>query len=191
MEIICGDLVRPYLAVGTHLLCSGKSLLQTTLRNTPALMEESLEQIYSRLSLGEEKKHSLDADDIQIQTSDISSSLVGKILAPRTIGIDQISTLFRKLWSPKGSLSCKTLHDNVVLFSFCDTIDKKKAQLGAPWLLDRYLMVLEEAREDMIISHYSFNISPFWIQLHDLPLGLMNKEFTKYAERHWFFFFFK
>ncbi|KAK6117763.1 hypothetical protein DH2020_048492 [Rehmannia glutinosa] len=108
------------------------------------LMDEELSNIYAKLTLGEEEKSSLNADTFHIQASNISSSLVGKIIAPRIINIDQISSLFRKLWNPRGSLHCKALHDNVVLFSFSDAVDRKRVQLGAPWLLDRYLMPYEQ-----------------------------------------------
>ncbi|KAK6139616.1 hypothetical protein DH2020_026640 [Rehmannia glutinosa] len=144
-------------------------------------MEESLDELYARLSLADEEKISVNANSLQQNTLDISSCLVGKVLAPRIISFEQITTLFKRLWNPRGSISCKPLNDNVVLFQFGEMVDKKKVQLESPWLLDRFLLLLEDATPDMIISSFEFKKSPFWIQIHDLPLGLMTKEFAQLA----------
>ncbi|KAK6123351.1 hypothetical protein DH2020_042911 [Rehmannia glutinosa] len=144
-------------------------------------MEESLDSLYARLSLADDEKASINGNSAHCDSLDKSHSLVGRILAPRIISFEHISSLFKKLWNPKGSLSCKPLHDNTVLFSFGDPVDKKKVQLGAPWLLDNYLMPLEEAKSDMVISNFEFKKSPFWIQLHNIPLGLMTTQFASIA----------
>lgn len=130
---------------------------------------------------GENEKTCLPTDAVHCISLDMSSSLIGKILAPRVISFDQIASLFKKLWNPKGSFSCRPLDDNVVLFSFGNLADKKRVQLGAPWLLDKYLMLLQDAAMDMVVSNLIFKKSAFWIQLHGLPLGLLNKSFATLA----------
>lgn len=144
-------------------------------------MEENLETLYARLSLVEDEKYKIFTDDVIPSNFDLSSSLIGKILAPRTISFDQIVSLFKRLWNPKGILSCKPLEDNTVIFTFENLADKIRVQKGSPWLLDKCLMLLENATPDMVISKLSFSVCPFWIQLHGLPLALLNKNFASLA----------
>ncbi|KAK6135488.1 hypothetical protein DH2020_030774 [Rehmannia glutinosa] len=144
-------------------------------------MEEDLNSLYARLSLGDKERSPISTDDLSSHQIDPSLSLVGKLLAPRIISFDQISSLFRKLWNPKGSLSCKPLHDNVVLFIFGSLADKMRVMAGTPWIFDRYILLLREATEDMISTQLQFTTCPFWVQLHGLPLGLFSKTFAERA----------
>ncbi|KAK6132622.1 hypothetical protein DH2020_033629 [Rehmannia glutinosa] len=145
------------------------------------VMDESLEELCSRLSLAEDEKININVSPHLGDDMNNSICLIGKLLAPRTIGFEQISGLFRKLWSPKGKLNCKPLADNTVLFSFSEAADKQRVQLGSPWLFDKYIILLVEAAVDMITSNIEFKKSPFWIQIHDLPLGLMTSTFAEIA----------
>ncbi|KAK6144215.1 hypothetical protein DH2020_021035 [Rehmannia glutinosa] len=144
-------------------------------------MDDNLEKLYARLSLGGKETTPLSTDGIISDQINPTLSLVGKLMAPRVISFDQISSLFRRLWSPKSTLSCKPLHDNVILFTFGNISDKKRVLLGMSWLFDKYLLLLKDATEDMISSNIEFSTCPFWIQLHGLPLGLFTKSFAERA----------
>ncbi|KAK6147594.1 hypothetical protein DH2020_018506 [Rehmannia glutinosa] len=100
-------------------------------------MAEDLNSLYAKLSLGEKESSSLSTDGTTLDLPNSSLSLVGKLLAPRVISLDQVSSLFKRLWNPKKPLTCKSLHDNVFLFSFESLADKKRISLSAPWLFDR------------------------------------------------------
>ncbi|KAK6163170.1 hypothetical protein DH2020_000034 [Rehmannia glutinosa] len=144
-------------------------------------MAEDLEALYAKLSLGGKECSSLSTDGTTLELPSSSLSLVGKLLAPRVISFDQVSSLFKRLWNPKKALICKPLHDNVFLFTFESIADKKRISLGAPWLFDRYLLALQEATDDLISSQIQPTKCPFWIQLHGLPLGLFSKAFAERA----------
>lgn len=87
---------------------------------------------YARLFLAEYEKKCLFTDVVHSESLDVLSSLIGKILAPQIISFDQINSLFKKLWNPKSSFSCRSLDDNVVLFSFGNLADKKKGSIRCP-----------------------------------------------------------
>ncbi|KAK6163123.1 hypothetical protein DH2020_002964 [Rehmannia glutinosa] len=144
-------------------------------------MAEDLEKLYARLSLNANEEILIPTSAIIQDNTDLNLCLVGKILAPRIISPDQISSLFKRLWSPKGSFSCKSIHDNICIFSFDNLLDKKKVLASTPWLFDRYLLVLHDAVADINPSEINYSHCDFWVQLHHLPLGLMNKEFAKIA----------
>jgi hypothetical protein len=69
----------------------------------------------------------------------------------------------------------KDLKDNVWLFEFSDLADKRRIMEGRPWTFDRQILVLNEFDGSIPPSQFEFNYSPFWIQVHDMPLICMNK----------------
>jgi len=81
-----------------------------------------------------------------------------------------------RLWKMEGEVIFKELFDNTWLLEFSVVTDKKRVQEGTPWLFDRSVLVLKEVEENISPLQMDFSISPFWIQIHDLPLGCMTRE---------------
>ncbi|KAK6128791.1 hypothetical protein DH2020_037427 [Rehmannia glutinosa] len=144
-------------------------------------MAEDLEKLYARLSLATEETTMISSSPLAQDSVDLTLCLAGKILAPCNISSDQILSLFKRLWNPKGSFSCKTVHDNTFLFSFGNILDKRRVIVGSPWLFDIHLLVINEVVTDVKPSTMVFSHCEFWIQLHQLPLGLMNRGFAEYV----------
>jgi hypothetical protein len=61
------------------------------------------------------------------------------------------------------------------LFEFEDESDMRRVLKGRPWLFDRQIMVLNEFDGSIPISQMQFTHSPFWVQVHEMPLLLMTK----------------
>jgi hypothetical protein len=78
----------------------------------------------------------------------------------------------------------KDLRDNIWLFEFSDQEDKMRVLNGRPWSFDRQILVLNEFDGSTLPSQLEFNYSPFWIQVHDMPLICMNKAFM-HEQRCW------
>ncbi|KAK6118992.1 hypothetical protein DH2020_047278 [Rehmannia glutinosa] len=77
----------------------------------------------------------------------------------------------------RHGLSFKSLGNNTVLFMFHNIVDMKKVLNGSPWLFDESLFALAEACASQIGSKLEVSTCQFWLQVHDLPIGLMNKSF--------------
>ncbi|KAK6144343.1 hypothetical protein DH2020_021163 [Rehmannia glutinosa] len=87
--------------------------------------------------------------------------------------------MFKRLWNPRHGLSCKPLGTNTALFIFKNKVDMKKVLNGSPWLFDKSLLALIEADVAQVGSNIEVSSCQFWIQIHDMPIGLMNKVFAK------------
>ncbi|KAK6152957.1 hypothetical protein DH2020_012596 [Rehmannia glutinosa] len=87
--------------------------------------------------------------------------------------------MFKRLWNPRHGLSCKPLGNNTILFMFKNKIDMRKVLNGSPWLFDKSLLALTEADASQIGSNIEVSSCQFWIQIHDMPIGLMNKAFAE------------
>lgn len=44
-----------------------------------------------------------------------------------------------------------------------------------PWSYDRTLLILNDFDRQISPSKMDFSVSPIWIQIHDMPLGCMNR----------------
>lgn len=114
-------------------------------------MAEDLHSLYANLPLAD-NKIMISTDSISQEVFQGGLTLVGKLLAPRTINFESISLLFRRLWNPKHGVNCKPLADNIVFFQFCDQVDKATVLAGCPWLFNKYLLDLVKASDSSIYS---------------------------------------
>ncbi|GFP78585.1 peptidyl-prolyl cis-trans isomerase cyp37 chloroplastic [Phtheirospermum japonicum] len=116
------------------LLTIGTAILSTAGFNT--LMDENTEKSYSILSIIGDEQQEIKIDNIDLSDLGITNCLVGKVVASRAFPFEHIVNMFRKLWKPMSDLSCKSLHDSVVLFRFQSKIDMEKFETSSPWLFD-------------------------------------------------------
>ncbi|KAK6140252.1 hypothetical protein DH2020_026050 [Rehmannia glutinosa] len=144
-------------------------------------MADDITTLYANLSLNEEENTTIPLDASHLNVTDGSLCLVGKILSSRIINFDSIAAMFKRLWSPRHGLSCKPLGDNSILFQFRNRVDKQKVIAGSPWLFDKALLALSEVSGTQIGSQLEIKTCPFWIQVHNTPLGLMNRNFATTA----------
>jgi hypothetical protein len=69
----------------------------------------------------------------------------------------------------------KELDDNIWLFEFEDGDDMRRVLEGRPWSYDRQMLVITEFDGTVTASQIGFSHSPFWVQIHDMPLLCMTK----------------
>jgi len=128
------------------------------------------------LSEGEQKGILITQEDIAELNLKSDRCLIGRLMSDRRIRKEAFCTLMARLWKMEGEAIFKELFDNTWLLEFSTETDKKRVQEGTPWLFDRSVLVLKEVEENIPLLQMDFSISPFWIQIHDLPLGCMTRE---------------
>jgi hypothetical protein len=119
---------------------------------------------------------------IQITEGDVADirekgehCLVGKVWAEKQVNKEAFQTVLSRLWRLVGHVTFKELLDNVWLFEFTDGEDKRRILEGRPWSFDRRVIVLEDFDGTTPPTQMKFQYSPFWIQVHDMPLLCMTK----------------
>lgn len=75
----------------------------------------------------------------------------------------------------------KSLDVNVVIISFAAETDYLRVLKGTPWLFDRYLFALQKVDTKSIPANFNPTKCPFWVQIHRLPIGLLNMNFAQVA----------
>ncbi|KAJ4822960.1 hypothetical protein Tsubulata_000319 [Turnera subulata] len=80
------------------------------------------------------------------------------------------------VWYIKGDFRIIPKPNNVFLIGFELEEDKKKVLKGSPWLVSNMHFCLKGWFPDMILSQVSFRQVMFWVQLHDIPTGLLRHD---------------
>ncbi|GLT62155.1 hypothetical protein SLA2020_348130 [Shorea laevis] len=141
-------------------------------------MATELDELCGRLTLSEGEKEGIQIEEgeISVMRDKVARSLVGRLGTDKKINREAFRILMLRLWKPTGTVIFKEVQDHLWIIEFSDGNDKDKVLSGRPWLFDRSLLVLHDFDGITPPSQISFSHSPFWIQIHDMPLVCMNRE---------------
>jgi hypothetical protein len=143
---------------------------------TPGMAEE-IEKLCGKISLtgGENKGLIICEGELAGGRERADRCLVGKVGSDRRVNKEAFQTVLSQLWRTVGSVMFKEVQDNIWLFEFTDKDDKERVLEGRPWSFDRHILVLNDFDGSIPPSQMEFTHSPFWVQVHDMPLLCMNK----------------
>lgn len=141
-------------------------------------MDESIREMCQRMVLTEDEQVCVEFDeDVQV-SSKLKGELclVGKILTTKHFNSDAAKNTLRLVWKPARGMDAKDLGENLFLFQFHHVIDRRRVMANRPWSFDKHLVMLKEFDGCMSPAEIVLNISPFWVQVYDLPLNDMNEK---------------
>jgi len=135
-------------------------------------MEELVEKLGDSMRLleGEMTSILITEDDTTDMRMKSGRCLIGRIMSKKMIQKEAFRALMACLWKTSGNVVFKELHDNIWLIEFSTEANKRRVHEGCPWLFDRNVLVLKEVDESIPPVQMDFSKSPFWIQVHDIPL---------------------
>lgn len=67
--------------------------------------------------------------------------------------------------------------DSKFIMEFQASDDKEKVRHGKPWTFDRSLIAIQDVDDSLPPKAVNFSYEPFWVQLHNIPLAGMIKEY--------------
>ncbi|CAI9089611.1 OLC1v1024213C1 [Oldenlandia corymbosa var. corymbosa] len=159
-----------------HILCHLR--LHPLLIVVLMVTEEELEAIIGRLTLRESESTRYSTCSLNPTRIDPFLTIVGKLQCPRVVSHDSIATNCRNIWSVRNGFTVRPVGENTVHFKFNDRIDRARVLHGEPWLLGRKHVLVLKPSDTLDVDS---NIYPWWKQLHNYPLDLMNADFAKFA----------
>ncbi|KAI7979736.1 hypothetical protein LOK49_Contig262G00003 [Camellia lanceoleosa] len=101
--------------------------------------------------------------------------LLGKILGSKPLNNQAVSSILHGAWKVRNSFSITPWNDNLFLFTFEDDEDRQWVLEEAPWSVMGNLMVLNPVEIGSPVSQMDFTWSPFWVQIHGLPVEKMTR----------------
>jgi hypothetical protein len=129
------------------------------------------------LSLHEEDEEGFrfDFDEEEDDQVDLRWCLVGRFLCDRTIHFNSMKVRMADLWKPVKGVTIKEATDNKFLFHFAHPLDMEAVLKGGPWTFDNNVLILEQVQLGMQIDRIPLFHVDMWVQIHDLPMGLMKE----------------
>ncbi|PNX91013.1 hypothetical protein L195_g047142 [Trifolium pratense] len=85
-------------------------------------------------------------------------------------------------WTLGRGVKIKEAKTGLFLFQFAHAIDMEEVLQGGPWMFDNHMLIMERIQLGVQIENIPLYHVDFWVQVHNLPVGLMaEKVGTKLA----------
>lgn len=139
-------------------------------------MADDIETLCGKISLtgGEKIGISITEGEVAEVREIGGRCLVGRIGDTIRVNKEAFRSVLSRLWRTVGSVIFKEVQENVWRFEFSSQ-EKNRIFEGRPWSFDRLILIINEFDGSVPPSQMKFSHSPFWIQVHDLPLVCMTK----------------
>lgn len=99
-----------------------------------------------------------------------------RVLSRRCIILDALRKNLRMLWKPNRNVKVSEIEEDLFLVEFVDERDKRKVLDMCPWNYEKILVHLQEFEGDKVPKDLVLKWSPFWVQIHNLPLKSRTRE---------------
>ncbi|XP_042974687.1 uncharacterized protein LOC122306320 [Carya illinoinensis] len=140
---------------------------------------DELEHRWNNLRLSEEEEVVLDfpfgeAEDVQRKGQ---RNLIGRICLERVVGKEIVSNAMGKIWKISKRAKFQEVAKNTFVLTFTTHADKDRILEGRPWLFDNGLFALRPDDSTIQPSQIMFESEAFWVQIHNLSLGQMTRDY--------------
>jgi 14-3-3 protein epsilon len=123
----------------------------------------------------EEEGFRLDFEEEEDENVDLRWCLIGRFLCERAIHFNSMKVRMADLWKPVKGVTIKEAPSGKFLFHFAHPLDMEAVLNGGPWSFDNNMLILERVQLGMQIEHIPLHSVNMWVQVHDLPMGLMKE----------------
>lgn len=109
-------------------------------------------------------------------------TLIGKVLTDKPINKNALKIVIPKAWNAQSEIQMTDMGINGLLFTFPDEDKARKVLEDGPWSVMGSILSLQPWEPQKSVFEVKFNLIPFWVQIHGLPLDVMNvKNVSKIA----------
>ncbi|XP_074327202.1 uncharacterized protein LOC141665116 [Apium graveolens] len=136
----------------------------------------NLEEMYANLSLAEEEDVGGHVGDNEIIQQQRTFILVGRFSSEKNINFQAIQNVLAALWRPKEGVEIHDLGGQRYSFVFYHVLDLQKVMEGGPWTFEQNLLILHQLVESENPHQVPFNKMDMWIQIYDLPRGMLSEK---------------
>ncbi|KAJ1431089.1 Zinc knuckle CX2CX4HX4C [Sesbania bispinosa] len=105
-------------------------------------------------------------------------SIIGKILTSKTFDTKTVTRNILREWGVQDGVYVSQLGHNTFLFHFSDNQLLHRITTQAPWNVNGRILSVKKWDSNIPLERVSFNLIPFWVQLHGLPLQNFNFDYV-------------
>jgi 14-3-3 protein epsilon len=131
------------------------------------------------LSLQEEEGFVFDLEEGEEEVVDFRWCLVGRFLGDRSIHVNSMKVTMADIWRPVKGVKIKETTPGLFLFQFAHALDMEAVLHGGPWSFNNQMLILERVGLGVQIDNIPLYHVDFWVQVHNLPTGLMAERVGK------------
>ncbi|MBA0605945.1 hypothetical protein Godav_018472 [Gossypium davidsonii] len=135
-----------------------------------------METELAQLSINEEEEEILQIQEDVQSTTDVGDyQLVGCFLTASIINFSAMKSTLANLWHPIYGVQIRDLGEKRYLFKFYHSMDMERVLKGLPWTFNNHLLILNNLKRGEDPLKIPLVHVPFWVQIHEVPLGLFSK----------------
>ncbi|MCI12236.1 DUF4283 domain protein, partial [Trifolium medium] len=105
--------------------------------------------------------------------------LVGRFLGDRPIHVNSMKVTMADVWRPVKGVKIKEATTGLFLFQFAHELDMEGVLQGGPWSFDNQMLIVQRVQLGVQIENIPLQHAEFWVQVHNLPTGLMLEKVGK------------
>ena len=143
-------------------------------------MDAAMEKLWRKFHLSEEEKGvlALSSQEMALSKDHAQFSILFKLQSTKDFNKKAFKSTIQKLWHGLREITIKEVGSNLFLAVFVREGDMIEVLDKSPWSFDRKLILLKHFHEDLSLRNLSFQYSPFWIRVLNIPIKSMNKVVT-------------
>jgi 14-3-3 protein epsilon len=131
------------------------------------------------LSLQDEDGFVFDFEEGEEDVVDFRWCLVGRFLGDRSIHVNSMKVTMADVWRPVKGVKIKEATPGLFLFQFAHALDMEAVLQGGPWSFNNQMLIMERVSLGVQIENIPLHHADFWVQVHNLPTGLMAERVGK------------
>jgi hypothetical protein len=127
----------------------------------------------------EEEGFIFDIGEDEGEQIDFRWCLLGRFLSNRPIHVNSMKVTMANIWRPVKGVKIKETTPGLFLFQFAHALDMEAVLQGGPWMFDNHMLILDRVQLGVQIENIPLHHVDFWVQVHNLPVGLMAEKVGK------------
>ncbi|MBA0756262.1 hypothetical protein Gogos_021036 [Gossypium gossypioides] len=132
-----------------------------------------MENELAHLSINEEEEDAiLIPIDPNLEKEGEFFQLVGCFLTASMGQFFAMKSTMANLWHPVRGVRIRDLGEKKFLFQFFHAMDMDMVLKGSPWTFNNHLLILYKLKVVEDPLQVPLVLSPFWVQIHDVQIGL-------------------
>ncbi|PPS10808.1 hypothetical protein GOBAR_AA09834 [Gossypium barbadense] len=139
-------------------------------------MEEDL----AKLNIIDEEEEAF-IEEASVVERSYQLCLVGRYLTDSVVHLPSMRNTMEDLWHPIGRICISDLRNKRFLFQFFHEVEMQRVLSGTPWFFNNHLLILHLIQDGEDPLEVPLQFTEFWIQVHDLPPGMMTTTMAKYG----------
>lgn len=132
-------------------------------------MEMTIEQQSEELIISEFVEN-------QFAVTTSKNTLLGRLYTEKSFSKKIVKSMIKKGWGDPEGLSIIDIGPSTFLFNFSDADTPKNILANAPWNILGQVLLLKQWSPQISSQEVEFSHSPYWIQIHGMPLELLSKD---------------